>query len=134
MQRPFLYSRKGLWPSTPKGSAGGESEEHRRKFVRACYVRQVVALQLEKTPTGVLAGGLGVAIKARVPKAVAADVGPGQQPPEALGFNQRLHRRPPLRWDEVEHGLPVVGDESIHVDQLGEPLWRAIGNPADHRP
>jgi hypothetical protein len=135
----------------------------------------------------VLAGGLGVAVEARVRKAAAADIRlrqlfrrrvrqpdrasempergraqpgqhppqvglighlpgladdlfpwlrriPGQQPPEALGFNQRLHRRPARRRDEVEYGLPVAGDEGIHVDQLGDPFRDAIGNPADHRP
>lgn len=33
-------------------SACGEFKEHRRELVRACYVRQVVTLQLEKTPMG----------------------------------------------------------------------------------
>jgi hypothetical protein len=58
----------------------------------------------------------------------------GQEPPEALGVRERFHRRPPLRGDEVPQGLPVFGDEGVHVDQVSDSLWNPVGDPGDHRP
>src|SRR5262245_33419751 len=59
---------------------------------------------------------------------------PWQEPTLTLIPHQRLQWRPPIRWDDVQHGLAVLRHEGVQIDDMGDPLRRLIGNTGNDHP
>src|SRR5262245_37114750 len=55
-----------------------------------------------------------------------------EKPALALGLHEPLHRGAPLRRDDIQHGLTVLRNEGVEIDEVPDTVWNAIGDTRDH--